>query len=267
MTALRPDASTAESPRVRNLKRQIRGLRAEIDEARPKPTPVIEEDAPKAWDKTEPKFEDFQKDTAKYPDAYSAWLLAMADHNADKRQFETDQKNGVTAKARASQEADQAVKQQFTEKRVVFAKSHPDYDAKWNAAIKAGYDIPAVVTKVVLTDDNNGPRRLCIVCSTVRPKWTASWTSMGIRPSPMDSRRVCAAVFESSMRVSRPARPERPRRQRETGRLPRPLRCGRRPSRPAMSRLMMSARRSRITSRTTIRAAVTVVTKVSSRFR
>ena len=158
LKALKPTADS-EAPRVVNLRRQIRGLEAEIADARPRPaatTTAPPDEKPPTWDRKEPQFDDFKKDPAKYPDPYAAWLRASAVYDAEKLQFERDEKNGVTAKAKAAQEAARLVQTQFAQRRDTFKAAHPDYETKWKAAIAGGYEIPPVVTRVVLTDDN-GP--------------------------------------------------------------------------------------------------------------
>jgi len=173
-------STSADSPRVIALKRQIRGIKADLEEAQPRPAqpvkaadavrPVVREEPStkpaETFTDPKPDYATFQADPAKYPDPYLAYTLAMGRWERKQEAFEAKQEavKAAAAAARQKAEADaktavETVRKGYASRAKAFAETHPDYEARI-AKVKAdGYDIPPIVTKIVLEDDN-GPELL-----------------------------------------------------------------------------------------------------------
>lgn len=149
----------ADSPRVVALRRQIRGIEAELADLQPREvreTPRETRPAPaeSTFTEVEPKQEDFM-DLVKYPDPYMALQRALAAYDRRKDAFDAAQKGqqAQTERARADAAA------QFKRLEVDFARTTPDYGDRIQAAIKDGLDITPLTDAAIKSADN-GPELL-----------------------------------------------------------------------------------------------------------
>jgi hypothetical protein len=153
------------SPRVAALKRQIRGIEADLADAQPRSERVIPSAEPEkkangatstgdVFNETEPKLEDFAKDE-KRVDPYGDWMLARSRWDRKKEAWDAKQTEAVET---AKQSEDQLNARHHAAAKA-FEKTHPDYFVKVADAVKSGHDLPPVVIAAIRADDK-GPELL-----------------------------------------------------------------------------------------------------------
>ncbi len=153
---VKPDA-TGGSSRVLNLRRQIRGLEAELADAAPKPqetkpAPAVSPaSTASSFDVPAPKLDDF---VGKGDDDYGDYLLARAKWDRQKEAFDAQQTQGQQ-REEASVKAEIDAHAERTRK---FAATTPDFQSKFQAMMtEIGNEVPVVLGAAIIRADN-GPQ-------------------------------------------------------------------------------------------------------------
>ncbi len=156
---VKPDAQSGSS-RVLNLRRQIRGLEAELADAQPKPAPAPaaaprqEPAAPTetTFTKAKPTIDDMI--AAGHADPYAELPEAILEWRDEKRAFEQQQTQGQQAVAKRVQDEIDA----HQARTRVFAQQTPDFQTKFDAMMKEiGGSVPDVFGAAIVRADN-GPQ-------------------------------------------------------------------------------------------------------------
>ena len=160
----KPEAGGGSS-RVLNLRRQIRGLEAELSDLTPKAAPVSQpatapvpaSETPSAFTEPEPVLDQFLDQ----PDPYAAWTRAAAKWDRRKEAFDSQQ---LQAQTQVSQHQQAEIAAHGT-RMSVFAQATPDFPAKFHAMMQeVGGRVPDVLGAAVIRDDN-GPKLLYALAS------------------------------------------------------------------------------------------------------
>lgn len=160
LTKLRPSEGK-NSPREVALRQRIRGVKAELEDLKPKPAAVTREPEPRpktdtAFTEAEPDYKTFAAEPDKYPDPYLAYNRAVAAWDRRKDAFDAKQAEDKTAVEREGAAVVERRKQAYLTRARAFQSTHPDYESTVKAIQAKGHDIPPIVTRIVLEDDN-GP--------------------------------------------------------------------------------------------------------------
>lgn len=159
-------ASPADVPRIRSLSARVKELEAQLASAKTPtpvatPTPVVAAPlAPAAAPVTPTKpfaFPAFDAWLTAHPDqSYEDWELDRATAVADWRYDQRDAARQADAATQQQTQAKQIRDEAYRTRATDFAKGHPDYWTKINAAQAAGHDLPPLVTAAIFTSDR-GP--------------------------------------------------------------------------------------------------------------
>jgi hypothetical protein len=167
LLALKPESGEKPNARVLALKRQIRGLEADLAEAQPtadvrtlpaaattdKPANGAATGA--AFSEPEPKLEDFAKDETRV-DPYADCARAVAKWDRKKESWEAQQASAVDEAKKAN---DHRMDVHATAVKA-FVQTHPDYLGKVQAAVASGRDLIPLVTSAILDAGDKGPELL-----------------------------------------------------------------------------------------------------------
>ncbi len=142
LLAKKPANGVAESPRLIALRRQIRGLEAELAELEPKaPAPAgapvnppissvsTPERAPAGFTEREPTLEQFQDQA----DPWTAWQRALARYDRRKEAFEEREQQAQTQQQTELQQAEARIEQSYATQVQAFMVTHPDFQQKLEA--------------------------------------------------------------------------------------------------------------------------------------
>lgn len=167
---------TSKGDRVESLKRQLRGLKAELDEQTPRTArseqaparvdvpPARTEVQPTTFSEPEPSEKDFPIEKyAQLEDPYGAQQRAIARAQAgwDQRKLHAEQAQRAAeeSRQRAVQDQAQAADRAFTEREQTFATRQPDYQQKIQTFLQSGQRLPSHVIEALKPLDN-GPELL-----------------------------------------------------------------------------------------------------------
>jgi hypothetical protein len=164
-------AGPADVPRINELTRKLREAEAELARFRSTPAPTPSTDAPKppivaaaakpveapvsGFTEPEPVLDDFMQEA----DPYSAWQRAVGKYDRRKERWEEQQAAAVTAQTTQATERLQQQYQAHSTRLSAFIATHPDFAQKVQASDAANREMPDLLQRAILEDDN-GPAML-----------------------------------------------------------------------------------------------------------
>lgn len=163
-------AGPADVPRINELTRKLREAEAELARFRSTPaqTPPAQTEAPKpaavakpaeaptaGFTEKEPILDDFMQES----DPYSAWQRAVGKYDRRKERWEEQQTAQAAAQTTQATERLQQQYQAHTTRLSAFVATHPDFAKKVQASDAANREMPDLLQRAILEDDN-GPAML-----------------------------------------------------------------------------------------------------------